>query len=59
MDLLQATARCLAVLLKLSPHDRARVLSALHAVLDLTAPGEESRTITLKLTKQEERNDER
>jgi hypothetical protein len=36
VDLLEATARCIAVLLELSPRDRSRVLSALRAVLDLT-----------------------
>jgi hypothetical protein len=47
-NLLAVTAACIEALIDLEPHDRARVLSALHAVLDLTTP-----------TKQEERNDER
>lgn len=36
MTLLRATCICLTILLQLRPRDRARAMSALRAVMDLT-----------------------
>jgi hypothetical protein len=53
-DLLDVTGSCIAALLELEPRDRQRVMSALHAVLDLTDHDSESRTVMVKLTPQPE-----
>jgi hypothetical protein len=53
-DLLDVTGSCIAALLELEPRDRQRVMSALHAVLDLTDHDEAApRKVTMELREEE------
>jgi len=52
-DLLDITGSCIAALLELEPRDRQRVMSALHAVLDLTDHDERARTVVVQLREEE------